>query len=116
MTVYNSNKSIHNILRNIAAGLSPWGPGFNLRTVHVGFFMRNMALGTGFLPVLRFSPVSTIPSVLYIRLHLMLLLSEGQAGQDWEPSNKVMILFFGNRGKIDGKVLKFSEGYTAILQ
>ena len=53
--------------------------------------------------------------MIYIRLHLMLLLSEGQAGEDWEPSNKAMILFFGNRGKLDRKVLKFSEGYTAIL-
>jgi len=42
------------------------------------------------LRVLLFSPVSIISPMLHIRLSLILLLSEGQAGKPEEPSNKAM--------------------------
>ena len=43
------------------------------------------------IPVLRFSPVSTIPPLLHTHSFiLILLLSEGQAGKAWELSNKGM--------------------------
>ena len=63
-------KQKHSQYIALAADLSPRRPGFSLRTVHVEFFMHNVDLGPDFLPVLRFSPVSTIPPTLYIRLRL----------------------------------------------
>jgi hypothetical protein len=73
------------------------------------------------------SPVSTIPPTLHSPLSvpfhqcsifvfiLMLLLSEGQAGEEWILLTK-QLFFLVNRKTLDRKVLKFSEGYTAILQ
>jgi hypothetical protein len=52
-------------LRRLAAGLSPRRPGFDPRSVHVGFVVDKVVLGQVFLRVLRFSPVSFIPPVLY---------------------------------------------------
>jgi hypothetical protein len=80
-----------------------------------GIFMRNTALGTVFLPALLFSPVSTIPPMLHIRLHLNATVIRRTSGRRVEPSKKAMI-FFVNQGTLDRKVLKFSEGYTATLR
>jgi hypothetical protein len=52
-------------LRRLVAGLSPWRPGFDLGSVHVGFVVDKVALGHVFPRVLRFSPVSFIPLVLH---------------------------------------------------
>jgi hypothetical protein len=52
-------------LRPLAAGLPPQRPGFDPRSVHVGFVVDKVALGQGFLRVLRFSPVNFIPPVLH---------------------------------------------------
>jgi hypothetical protein len=37
-------------LRRLAAGLSPWRPGFDPGSVHVGFVVDKVALGQGFSP------------------------------------------------------------------
>jgi hypothetical protein len=53
-------------LRRLVAGLSPRRPVFAPKSVHVGFVVDKVALGQGFLRVLRFSPVSIVPSWLFI--------------------------------------------------
>jgi hypothetical protein len=50
--------------RAMALGVSR-RPGFDHRSVHVGFVVEKVALGQVFPLVLRFSPVSFIPSVLH---------------------------------------------------
>ena len=52
-------------LRRILAGLSPPRPKFDMRQVLVGFVGDKVALGQGFLRVLRFSPISIIPTMLH---------------------------------------------------
>ena len=52
-------------LRWLVAGLSQRRPGFDPESVHVGFVVDKVALGQVSLRVLRFSPVSFIPSVLH---------------------------------------------------
>jgi hypothetical protein len=47
------------------ASLPPRRPGFDPGSVHVGFVVDKVALGQVFLRVLRFFPVSFIPSVLH---------------------------------------------------
>jgi hypothetical protein len=49
-------------LRRLVAGLSPRRPGFDPRSVHVGFVVDKM---TGFPRVLRFFPVSFISTVFH---------------------------------------------------
>jgi hypothetical protein len=51
----------------LVAGLSPRNPGFATRSVHVGFVVGKLALGKGFLRVLRLSPVNMIP--LWLHTH-----------------------------------------------
>jgi hypothetical protein len=46
------------LLRSLVAGLSPRRPGFVPGSIHAGFVMEKVALGQGFLRVLRFSPVN----------------------------------------------------------
>jgi len=41
-------------------------------------------------PAHMFSPDSIIPTMLHAILILIILLSEGKAGEAWEPSNKAM--------------------------
>ena len=52
-------------LRRLVAGLSPRRPGFDPGSVHVGFVVNKVALGQGFLWVLRFLPVNFIPPLLH---------------------------------------------------
>ena len=51
------------LLRWLVAGPQPRRPGFDPRSVQVGFVMDKVALGQGFPQVLRFSPVNFIPPV-----------------------------------------------------
>jgi hypothetical protein len=51
-------------LRQLVADLSPLTPGFNPRSVHVGFAVDKVAQGQVFLPVFRFSPIRIILPVL----------------------------------------------------
>ena len=41
-------------------------PGFNLRSIQLIFVLQKVAMGQGFIGVLRFSPVSLTASMLYI--------------------------------------------------
>jgi len=41
-------------LRQLFASLSPWRPGFNPRSVQVGFLVERVTLGQVFVPVLQF--------------------------------------------------------------
>jgi hypothetical protein len=47
--------------------------------------------GTVFLRVLRFSPVSIVPPMLYTSIYVVILSSEGRAGEEWEPSKKAVL-------------------------
>lgn len=49
---------------------STWSPEFDPMSVHVVYFVEEVALGKVFLPVLLVSPVSIIPRLLHIHLHL----------------------------------------------
>jgi hypothetical protein len=57
----------------------------------VGFAVGKVALGQVSVPVLWFSLVSIIPPMLILNFIVILLLSEGQAGEDWERSNKTLL-------------------------
>ena len=59
----------------LVAGLSPLGPRFDPRTVHLRFVVFKQALGQVCLPVLQFSPVSIIPPTLRTHLHLHVALT-----------------------------------------
>jgi hypothetical protein len=61
---FNSTSEAVPWLRRLVAGLSSQRPGFDPKSVHVRFVVDKVALGQGFLPVLRFSAVSFIPLVL----------------------------------------------------
>jgi hypothetical protein len=52
-------------LRRLVAGLSPRRPGFDPKSVQVGYVVDKVALGQVFLRVLQFSPVNFIPLVLH---------------------------------------------------
>jgi hypothetical protein len=52
-------------LRGLVPDVLPQRPGFNPGSVLVGFVVDKVALVQVFLRVLRFSPVSFIPRVLY---------------------------------------------------
>jgi hypothetical protein len=52
-------------LRRLVAGISPRRPGFDSRSVHVGFVVDKVVLGQVFPRVLLFSPVNLIPPVLH---------------------------------------------------
>lgn len=51
-----------------------------------------IGIGTGYLRVVRFSPLSIIPQLPMFILILMLFLL-GQAGEIWEPSNNSIFSF-----------------------
>lgn len=51
--------------------------GFAATEVHVGFLVNKVALGQVFLPVLRLSPVSTIPPLLHIDSYTLWGLDKG---------------------------------------
>ena len=58
-------------LRRLFADLSPRRPGFDTRSVHVGFVVDRVALGRVFLRVFRFCSVSIIPlNAAYSFVHL----------------------------------------------
>jgi hypothetical protein len=42
------------LLRQLVTSLSPQGPGFNPRSVHVGFLVERVTMGQVFVPVLQF--------------------------------------------------------------
>ena len=60
---------IFQCLRLLFAGLSSRMPGFDPRSFHVTHVTYKLALNQFFLPVISFSPVSTIPLFLHTHLH-----------------------------------------------
>jgi hypothetical protein len=56
----------HSKHRRLVDGFSPQRAAFTPRAVHVGFVVDKVAPGQVFLRVVRFSPVNTIPPLLYI--------------------------------------------------
>jgi hypothetical protein len=56
-------------LRWLVTGLSLLRPGFTRGSVHVGFVVDEVTLGQGFLHVLKFFPLSTIPLWLSILIY-----------------------------------------------
>jgi hypothetical protein len=70
--------SIYTFVRRFGwsvAGLSQRRTRFGPRSVCVTFVVDRVALGQVFIPVLRFSPVSIIPSMLHTQLHLHVALT-----------------------------------------
>jgi hypothetical protein len=55
-------------LRRLVVGFSPRRPGFATRSAHVGFVMKKVALGRGFLRVLQVFPDNIIPPEFYTRI------------------------------------------------
>jgi len=89
-------------LRRWVASLSPRRPRFEVRSVPLLFVVDKVALGQGFLRVLRLSLVNIIPLVLRTHLYLYAALP-WQTGEVWEPSKKNSGLL-ENRGALDRKV------------
>jgi hypothetical protein len=56
-----TNKYGRAIVRRLLAGLPPRRPGFQVRSGHMGFVVDKVALGAGFLQVLRFPLPILIP-------------------------------------------------------
>jgi hypothetical protein len=74
-------------LRQLIAGLSLSRPKFDPRPVHVRFVVGKVALGQVFLQVYGF-PLSV--SFHHCSIHIFILISQGEAGESWEPSNKAI--------------------------
>jgi hypothetical protein len=59
-------------LKSLIAGLSPRRSRFAPGSIHVGFVVEKVALGQGFLRVLRFSPVNILfHSAVALQTHIM---------------------------------------------
>lgn len=64
-------------LRRLVADLSPMGPGFEIRPLHVGSVLDKVALGKVFLPLFRFSPDSTTAGIIDTHLNTSLASTGG---------------------------------------
>jgi len=86
--------------------------GFDPGLVDVCLVLDKVALRHVFQPLLRFSPVSIIPPMLYIHLHLHNTVSERQAGDAWEPSKSFLCLWGGGaiRRALGREVLSHFRG------
>jgi len=89
-------------LRQSVAGLSPQRLGFDPWSFHARSVVDKVVLAHFFLRILRFSPVSIIPPVLQTFFIYILILTEGQTGETWEPSKKQCS--FGNQRALDRQV------------
>ena len=78
---------------------------FDPRLAHVKFVVDKVVLRRGFLRVLRFFPVSAIPSVFLTHLHLHVALRIFQ---------KKKLCYFGNWGPLDGNVLERFTARTSL--
>jgi hypothetical protein len=86
----------------VVTGLSPWGPGINLRPVYVGFLVDRVAKRQVLLRVLRVFPVSVVPPLHFTRtgepflgrvLKLSINFEEFPAGahRNFEEKNEVFV-------------------------
>ena len=78
------------MLRSSVASLAPPRTGFETRSAHVRFVLDKVALGQVFLPVLRFTPVSIIPSLLHSHLHLHVSAAKRKSGLSLRSFLKTM--------------------------
>jgi hypothetical protein len=79
-------------------------PQFDPRTVHVKFMAEKVAPGKVFLPVFRFSPVSSIPPLLYTHLHFALnTRTHGRSLGTFQNA-----VLFGNQVSLIKKNIHFS--------
>ena len=78
-------------LMQLIFGLSPRRPGLDRRSMHVRFVVDRVALGQVFLPVIRFSLVSIIPSVLHTFFHLHVALTRRTNGRSVVTSRKALL-------------------------
>ena len=84
-----------NIVRLDYRRLSPRGPGFDLRSVHLRFFYGQSGIGTDFSASTSVSLVS-ISRLIFV---LTVFLSEGQADEACQPSHKAaLFLILGVTG------------------
>jgi hypothetical protein len=88
-------------MTRLVAGLLPRKPWFGPRSFHVRFVVKKLAVGRGFLAVLRASLLSSHRSFMLIFI-CMLLLTEGRTCEFWEPSKKQRC--FGSRRALGRKV------------
>jgi hypothetical protein len=81
-------------LRRLLVVLSQRRPVFSPRSIHVGFVMDKVALGQGFLRVIRFSPVSIIPPSLSELISGEWTMSvSGSSSEMWShPVNKRLLM------------------------
>ena len=86
-------------LWRLFAGLSARRPVIDPMSVRVRFMVDEVAMGQYFYEYFRF-PLSVTFSVL-ISIHMM-LLPDGQTGEDWELTNKQCC--FGNRREFDRNI------------
>jgi hypothetical protein len=77
----------------LVAGLSPWRPGFDPRSVHVVIVVDKVAL----------AQVSIIPPIFRALIHPHVALSRRETGEVWESSKNRCS--FRNGGALDVKVL-----------
>lgn len=61
---------------------------FDARWVHVRYVVDKIALENIYLQVLRNSTVDTVPSMLQLIFIYMLLLTNGQTAEAWEPPER----------------------------
>ena len=72
------------------------------RSAHVGFATDEVVLGQVFLPVLRFSPVNTVPSPFHTHINLRVSFTiRTKERSAWKPSKKQCSV--GSRAALDTK-------------
>jgi len=77
--------------RLLLHGLSPQKLGFDPSSLHFIFVLITVTMGQGFLPVLHFYTVSTIPSALHNHLHLQVLVTSRTNGRSPGTFNKAVV-------------------------
>jgi hypothetical protein len=84
-------------LRWLVANLLKRNPQLNPRSFHVRFVVDRVAMGQDFLRLLRFPPVSIIPSMIHTHLHLRVAFVRRTNKRSLETFEKTM--FFSEIGK-----------------
>ena len=77
--------------RLLVRGFSPQKLGFDPISIHVIFMLNTVTLGQGFLPVLLLSPVSILPPVLNIHLHLPAVVTRRTNGRSLGTFHKAVL-------------------------
>jgi hypothetical protein len=94
-------------LRRLVAGLSPRRSWFDPRSVSVGSVVDKVALAQVSVRVLQFFLSLSFHQYSVLIFIVTLLLSEGQAGDDWEPSSKAMPLRLSENNVYESSLTSF---------